>query len=70
MVNPIQAQKYLKGADYPMTKEQVVDLARSNDAPSDVVEALEAVSKESFDGPNAVVKAMSDAGTAGGAKQD
>lgn len=57
-VNPIQIQKFLKGADYPMTKDDLVALARKNDAPTDVVEQLQGMEKDSFDGPNAVTQAM------------
>jgi hypothetical protein len=57
-VNPIQMQKYLKGADYPMTKNELVELARSNDAPDDMVDALRSMDKDSFDGPNAVTHAL------------
>ncbi|MDP8976982.1 MAG: hemerythrin domain-containing protein [Actinomycetota bacterium] len=61
-VNPIRAQKFLKGADYPMSREELVELARNNDAPQEILEALRSLRKESFDGPNAVTAAMKDAG--------
>jgi hypothetical protein len=57
-VNPIQVQKYLKGADYPMTKEELVNLAKQNDAPEDVVQQLQGMDRDEFNGPNAVVQAM------------
>lgn len=61
-VNPIEMQKYLKGADYPVDKDQLVELARSNGAPDDVVEALSAMDNDSFDGPNAVQSALKSSG--------
>lgn len=57
-VNPIQVQKFLKGADYPMSKDDLVSLARKNDAPDDVIQQLQGMEKDSFDGPNAVTQAM------------
>jgi hypothetical protein len=57
-VNPIQVQKYLKGADYPMTKEDLVALAQKNGAPDDVIQQLQGMNRDSFDGPNAVTQAM------------
>jgi hemerythrin superfamily protein len=61
-VNPIRAQKFLRGADYPMSREALVELARSNDAPREILEALQSLRKDSFDGPDVVTAAMKDAG--------
>lgn len=61
-VNPIRAQMFLKGADYPMSREEAVELARSNGATQEILEALQSLRKDSFDGPNAVTAAMKDAG--------
>jgi len=57
--NPIEMQKYLKGVEYPASKSDLVSKAESNSAPSEVVDQLNGMSKESFDGPNAVVEAVS-----------
>jgi hypothetical protein len=57
--NPIEMQKYLKGMDYPASKDDLVAKAQDNGAPGDVVEQLKGMSKDSFDGPNAVVEAVS-----------
>lgn len=65
-VNPIETQKYLKGMDYPASKDEVVAAARDNGAPDDVLEALESMQKDSFDGPNAVMSALKDAGATSG----
>lgn len=62
-VNPIETQKYLKGVDYPASRDQLVSTAQGNDAPDDIVEALQGMQKDSFDGPNAVVQAMKDSGS-------
>ena len=58
-VNPIELQKHLKGVDYPASKQEVVSTAESNGAPQDIIEALQSMDKEQFDGPNAVQAALS-----------
>ncbi len=53
-VNPIQAQKFLGGLDYPASKQEVVDHARGRDADEDILAALEQIADREYDGPNAV----------------
>jgi Protein of unknown function (DUF2795) len=53
-----EVQKYLRGADYPMTGEQLAELARRNGAGKDLVEVLQGVGK--VDGPNGVMKQLKD----------
>jgi len=60
-VNPIETQKYLKGVDYPTDRQALVEAAKGNGAPQDVVDALSAMDKDSFDGPSAVMSGMKDA---------
>lgn len=57
-VNPIEVQKHLKGVDYPATAEELVEQAEENDAPEEVVEALEAL-EGTFDSPAEVQEALS-----------
>jgi hypothetical protein len=57
--NPIEMQKYLKGVDYPASKDDLVSTAQDHGAPGEIVEQLKGMSKDSFDGPNAVVEAVS-----------
>jgi hypothetical protein len=58
-VNPIELQKYLKGVEYPASKDDLVNTAESNGAPSEIVDALRNASQDSFDGPSGVQKALS-----------
>ncbi len=51
-----EVQKALKGADYPMTGEQLADLARSNGADDALVEELRGLRE--VDGPNGVMKEL------------
>ncbi|MBW3653783.1 MAG: DUF2795 domain-containing protein [Actinobacteria bacterium] len=52
-----EVQKALKGADYPMTGEQLADLAERNDADAALVERLRDIDHE-VDGPNGVMKEL------------
>jgi hypothetical protein len=49
-------QRYLKGAEYPMTGEQLAELARRNGADKELVELLHSVG--TVDGPNGVMKQL------------
>ena len=50
-------QKALKGADYPMDGDQLAELAESNNADKDLVDALRGVRQ--VDGPNTVMQELS-----------
>jgi Protein of unknown function (DUF2795) len=57
-VNPIEVQKHLGGVDYPANKDEIVATAESNGAPQEVIEALQRMDGEEFDGPDAVQAAL------------
>jgi hypothetical protein len=52
--NPSQLQKFLKGVDYPASRDDLVSHAKDNGADETVLEALRALPDRQFDGPNAV----------------
>jgi hypothetical protein len=56
---PIEMQKYLAGVEYPASKSDLLEAARSNGAPEDLPGALESVAQDEFDGPTAVSSAIS-----------
>lgn len=56
--NPIEMQKYLKGANYPASKEDLVSTAENNSAPGEIVEQLRAISVNEFSGPDQVMAAL------------
>ncbi|GAA4267775.1 DUF2795 domain-containing protein [Frondihabitans peucedani] len=56
--NPIQIQKYLSGIDYPVSKDDLVENAKKQGAPDDVVEALQKLDGDSFDAPTDVSKGI------------
>jgi hypothetical protein len=53
-----EVQKALKGVDYPATKEELASHAEGNGADRELVDALRGMNKDSFDGPNAVMKEL------------
>jgi hypothetical protein len=46
----------LKGADYPMGKEKLLALAKSNGADGEVMAVLNRMSDRNFDSPSAVLR--------------
>ncbi len=59
MPNPTEIQKFLKGVHYPASKEDLVSAAEENDAPEEVIDALQDLNEDEFDGPAAVQQAAS-----------
>lgn len=51
-------QRALKGADYPMSGEQLAELVERNDGPSELMELLGGLS--AVDGPSGVMKQLND----------
>lgn len=56
---PIEIQKYLSGIDYPASKEDLLSKAKEAGAEGEVMEALEGLPDQEFDGPTAVSSAVS-----------
>ena len=61
-VNPIQAQKFLSGMDYPASKQEIVEHAQQQGADEDVRAALEQIADRQYDGPNAVSEELGKVG--------
>jgi len=59
--NPIEIQKYLKGMDYPASKDDIVATAEKEGAEGDALEALRGIPDGDYDGPTAVSSAVTDA---------
>jgi hypothetical protein len=57
-VNPIEVQKHLSGVDYPAGKDQIIATAEENGAPQEVIEALQQMEGDQFDGPDDVMEAL------------
>ena len=57
-INPIEVQTHLKGVDYPASKDELIATAESNDAPQEIIEALQAMDGIDFEGPDDVMGAL------------
>jgi hypothetical protein len=57
-VNPIQLQKYLKGVDYPASKQDLIKHAEQQGADENVRSALEQLPDESYQTPADVSKGI------------
>ena len=53
-----EVQKALKGVDYPASRDELADHAERNGADRELVDSLRGMGKDTFDGPNAVMKEM------------
>jgi hypothetical protein len=59
-INPIQLQKALSGADYPASRDDLVECAKGNKADDSLLESLRSLPEQTYDGPNEVSKAAAD----------
>lgn len=55
--SPANIQKHLSGVHYPADKEALEEAARSNAAPPEVMEDIQALPDEEYGGPQDVMKA-------------
>jgi hypothetical protein len=56
---PIEAQKALKGMDYPAGKQEIIEKARENNAPQEVMQILEDLPEREFQNAADVSKEFS-----------
>lgn len=56
-IDPIEVEKALEGIEYPAEISELVRQAESNEAPEEVIEALQELAG-SFDGPDEVQAAL------------
>lgn len=61
-VNPIQVQKFLKGIDYPASKDDVLATAKREGADENVMKMLEQLPDQRFQSPTAVSEAIGNLG--------
>ncbi len=54
--SPAKIQHCLKGAHYPMDKEGLVNLAKKNQAPNDVMSILDLIPEKEYISPAHVMK--------------
>ena len=56
--SPAQVEKYLKGIDFPATLEDMIEHARENGAPEDVISLLEQMPDREYDSAADVAKGV------------
>lgn len=56
--SPTNLQRFLRGADYPASKDDLIQIARENDAPDEILDMLEDMPDVDFEGPTDVQEAM------------
>lgn len=49
--NPIQIQNYLGGAQYPASRAHLLECARQENAPQEVMEALSGIADREYQSP-------------------
>jgi len=55
--SPANIQQFLGGVQYPANKEALIEQARQNQAPREVLETIEHLRREEYGGPQDVMKA-------------
>ncbi|HEY9665565.1 MAG TPA: DUF2795 domain-containing protein [Coleofasciculaceae cyanobacterium] len=58
VVNPVQIQKFLKGVDYPASKQDLIEHAKEQGADENVCSTLERMPDEQYETPADVSKAI------------
>jgi hypothetical protein len=57
--SPTEVQKALKGADYPASRDDLIELAKDNEAPDEVVDVLEeSLEDDEYESPAEVMADM------------
>ena len=54
--SPANVQKYLSGVDYPAEKQDLIEAARRNDAPDEVMQTIRKLPEDHYGGPQDVMK--------------
>jgi len=49
-------QKYLAGVSYPAEKQDLIETARKNDAPDEVMQTIRKLPEDHYGGPQDVMK--------------
>ncbi|PSR12292.1 hypothetical protein C8255_26820 [filamentous cyanobacterium CCP3] len=57
-VNPIQVQKFLKGIEYPASKQDVIEHAKQQGADENICSTLEQMPEDEFETPADISKAI------------
>lgn len=55
---PSNIENHLQGIDYPATKQDLLTVAEANNAPENVIETLQGMPSQQYEGPDDVMKAF------------
>lgn len=58
-MNPIQVEKYMKGVDYPASKEDLLNAAKRNGAEKQICDMIQNLPNQRFEKPTDITKALS-----------
>jgi len=55
-ITPVEVQNYLTGVDYPVNKDELIQSARDQDAPDEVLEILNQIPDREYQKPTDVTR--------------
>jgi hypothetical protein len=55
---PPEVQRHLSGVDFPATRDQLIEHARGQDAPQEVIEALQRIPDREYEGPAGIAQEL------------
>jgi hypothetical protein len=58
-ISPIEVERYLKGINFPANKKNLIDRAKINQAPQEIVRLLKQVTDKNYTSPVEITKEMS-----------
>jgi hypothetical protein len=58
-INPVAAERYLKGLNFPANKKNLIDRAKINQAPQEIIRLLKQVADKNYTSPIEITKEMS-----------
>ncbi|WP_058533901.1 DUF2795 domain-containing protein [Legionella saoudiensis] len=59
-LSPISVQKFLKGIDYPASKQDILDCATNNGAPDEILDEIRNIQLDEFSSPTEISEELSD----------
>lgn len=60
MPTPNAIRRHLQGAEYPATRHELAEHAEANEAPDDVIDALEALDEDLYASADEVIQELAD----------
>lgn len=57
-VNPVEVQQYLRGVDYPMSKQDITHIAEQRGAPRQIIDTIQQMADREYTTPADVNKEL------------